>query len=142
MGSAADLIIAADDEAPAITASDYALGSFRGISVDGLDPLKLAALHSLLTQKPFNSLLGEYQPVAEASSNGPWLVKFPGELVGFLANIPPEDHASVAARWASADQLREEGWSAEVAEQFVARVVHFAQNAGFEGKEVFLLVYD
>ena len=142
MGSAADLILAADHEGPAIVASDYALGSFRGINIDGLDPLKLAALHSVLTEKAFNGLLGEYQPIAEASPNGPWLVKFPGELVGLLANIPPEDHASVAAKWASSDQLQEEGWSAQVAEQFIARVVHFAQNAGFEGKEVFLLIYD
>src|SRR4030067_2172349 len=97
MGSAADLIIAADDQGPAIVASDYALGSFRGISVDGLDPLKLAALHSVLTQKAFNSLLGEYQPVAEASSNGPWLVKFPGELGGFLAKLPPAGPAQRAA---------------------------------------------
>ena len=142
MGSAADLILAADDEAPAIVASDYALGSFRGINVDGLDPLKLAALHAVLAEKEFNSLLGEYQPIAEASPNGPWLVKFPGELVGILADIPPEDHASVAAKWAASDQLQQEGWSVEVAEQFVARVVHFAQNAGYEGKEVFLLIYD
>jgi len=142
MGSAADLILAADDEGPAIVASDYALGTFRGINVDGLDPLKLAALHSTLTEKAFNSLLGEYQPIAEASPQGPWLVKFPAELVDLLANIPPEDNASVAAKWVSSDQLQEEGWSAQVAEQFIARVVHFAQNAGFEGKEVFLLIYD
>jgi len=142
MGSAADLILAAGDEGPAIVASDYALGSFRGINVDGLDPLKLAALHSVLAEKAFNGLLGEYQTIAEGSPNGPWLIKFPAELVGFLANIPPEDHASVASKWASSDQLQEEGWSAQVAEQFVARVVHFAQNAQYEGKEVFLLIYD
>jgi hypothetical protein len=142
MGSAADLILAADDEGPAIIASDYALGSFRGINVDGLDPLKLAALHAVLAGKEFGNLLAEYQPIAEASPNGPWLIKFPGELVGFLAGIPPEDHASVAVKWATSDQLQEEGWSAEIAEPFIARVVHFAQNAGYEGKEVFLLIYD
>jgi hypothetical protein len=142
MGSAADLILAADDEGPAIVASDYALGSFRGINVDGLDPLKLAALHAVLAGKEFSNLLGEYQPIAEASPNGPWLVKFPGELVRLLADIPPEDHASAAAKWATSDQLQEDGWPADVAEPFLARVVHFAQNAGYEGKEVFLLIYD
>jgi len=141
MGSAADLIIAAPSEAVAIVASDYALGTYRGVNVDGLDPLKLAALHSLLTNKGIDGLLGAYQPVAEATANGPWPIRLPGELLAFLANTRPESQALVAAKWASADQLQAEGWSEQDAEQFIARVVHFAQNAAFEGKEVFLLVY-
>ena len=142
MGSAADLIIARDDEAPAIVASEYALGAFRGINVDGLDPLKIAALHSIMAERNPHDLLGSYQPIAEGSPNGPWLVAFPGELVGLLARIPPEDQGSLAAKWSSSDQLQDEGWSAQVAEQFIARLAHFAQNAEFEAKVVFLLVYD
>lgn len=142
MASAADLILAASDEAPAIVASDYALGTFRGINVDGLDPLKLAALHSIFSEKGFNDLLPAYRPIAEGSRNGPWLIRLPAEFVGFLANIAPQNQGTTAAKWASSDQLQEGGWSPEVAEQFIARLVHFAQNAGFEKKDLFLLVYD
>ena len=137
MGSAADLIIAAPSEALAIVASDYALGTYRGVNVDGLDPLKLAALHSLLTNKGIDGLLGAYQPVAEATANGPWLIRLPGELLAFLANTRPENQALVAAKWASTDQLQAEGWSQQDAEQFIARVVHFARTLRLKGRKSF-----
>ncbi len=141
MGSLADLIIALSSDIPAIVASEYPLGTFKGINVDGLDPLNLAALQSLFTAKDFSDLLEHYQPVAEASESGPWLIKFPDELVEFLADIAPQDHASTAAKWASTDQLQGEGWSEQDAEQFLARVAYFAQTAAFEGKDVYLWIY-
>ena len=141
MGSLADLIIALSSDVPTIVASEYPLGTFKGINVDGLDPLKLAALHSLFTAKEFSDLLEQYQPVAEASASGPWLIKFPDELTTFLADIAPQDHASTAAKWASTDQLQGEGWSEQDAEQFIARVAYFAQTAAFEGKDVYLWIY-
>jgi len=141
LGSLADLIVAASDDAQAIVASEYALGTFRGVNIDGLDPLKVAALHSLLVGKGFSDVVGYYQPVAEATANGPWIIRFPGELIPLLANIAPQNHGSIAAKWASTDPVREEEWSQQDAEQFLARLVHFAQIAAFEGKEVFLCVY-
>ncbi len=141
MGSLADLIIAQSSDIPAIVASDYPLGIFKGINVDGLDPLKIAALHSLFTGKDYSELLEHYQPVAEASTSGPWLIKFPDELTTFLADIAPQDHASTAAKWAATDPLQSEGWSVQDAEQFLARVAYFAQTAAFEGKDIYLWIY-
>ena len=141
MGSLADLLIALYSDAPAIVASEYPLGTFKGINVDGLDPLKLAALHSLFTAKDFSDLLEHYQPIAEASASGPWLIKFPDELITFLADIAPQNYASTAAKWASTDQLQEEGWSEQDAEQFLTRIAYFAQTAAFEGKAIFLWIY-
>ena len=141
VGSLADLIVAVSTDAPAIVASDYPLGTFRGVNIDGLDPLKVAALHSLFTDKGFHDILGHYRPVAEASASGPWLIKFPAELIAFLGHIAPQDHGSVAAKWAATYQVQEEGWSEKDTEKFLDRVVHFAQIAAFEGKDVFLCVY-
>ena len=141
MGSLADLLLALSSDVPSIVASEYPLGTFKGINIDGIDPLKLAALHSLLTAKDFNDLLEHYRPVAEASASGPWLIKFPDELITLLANIAPQDYVSTAAKWASTDQVQEEGWSEQDAEQFFARIAHFAQTAAFEGKDVFLWIY-
>lgn len=141
MGSLADLIVAPSEDAPAILASDYPLESFNGVNVDGLDPLMLAALHSLLTQREFKDVLPDYHPVAEASANGPWLVSLPAELREALVNLHPEDHASTAAKWASAHQLREEGRSEHDAVTFLGRAVHFARTAAFEEKNLFLCLY-
>jgi len=142
MPSAADLILADPSEAPTIVASDYPLGTFKGVNIDGLDPLKLAALHSLLVHKPFGDVLRDYRPIGQASPEGPWLIRLPDELIAFLGKIAPPDQASVAAMWASTDQVQEEGWSQDNADQFLARLVPLAQSASFEGKDLFLWIYN
>ena len=142
MSSLADLIVATSSDAEAIVASEYPLDTFEGVNVDGLDPLQIAALHSSLTGKEFSGLLGEYEPVAQGSPSGPWLIGFPAELIASLAIIAPQNQASIAAQWASADQLQEAGWSAQDAEKFLARLVRLAQVASFEEKDIFLCAYD
>jgi len=141
MGSLADLILAESNDVSAIVASEYPLGTFKGTNVDGLDPLKLAALHLIFTDKDFSNLLEHYKPIAEASTSGPWLIKLPGELIAFLAGLPTQDYNSAAVKWASTVQAQEEGWSVMDAEKFLGQVGHFAQVAAFEGKEVYLWVY-
>ena len=142
MGLLADLIVASASDAQAIVASEYPLGEYTGSNVDGLDPLQLAALHSLLAGKDFGRVLGDYKPVAEASARGPWLIKFPAELIATLASIAPHNQASIAAEWVSTDQLSDAGWSVEDAETFLARLVHLAHIAAFEQKVLFLCAYD
>jgi hypothetical protein len=141
MSSAADLLLAAPSETGAIIASDYPLGTFKGVNVDGLDPLKLAALQALLAARPFAEALGEYQPMAQASPTGPWLVKLPSELVERLIHISPQDQQALAERWVATDQAQEEGWSVEVADNFLGRLIPFAHTASFETKELYLWIY-
>lgn len=141
MTSAADLILAPSNEAPAIVASDYPLGTYRGVNVDGLDPLKLAALHSLLAHTPLHDVLPAYQPMAQASPAGPWLISLPADLVELLGMIAPPDQASVAAQWAATGLAQEESWSDQEADDFLGRLVPFAQTAAFEGMGLFLWVY-
>jgi hypothetical protein len=141
METLADLIVATLDEGPAVLASDYPLGTFQGVNVDGLDPLKLAALHACLTDNDFNQVLAHYSPMAEASPSGPWLVRLPADLITTLAGIAPPDIPFAATTWATTDPLRQDGWSAEEAEKYLARVAHFARLAEFDKKEVFLCLY-
>ena len=142
MSSLADLIVATSSDAEAIVASDYPLGTFEGVNVDGLDPLQIAALHASLTGKEFGELLGEYEPFAQGSPSGPWLIGFPAELIASLAIIAPQNQVSIAEQWASTEQLQAGGWSGPDAEVYLARLVHFAQIASFEEKVIFLCAYD
>ena len=142
MGELADLVVADAGDAEAIVASDYPLGTYEGVNVDGLDPLLVAALHSILVDKPFSEVLGEYEPVAQGSPSGPWLVRFPVELIEALAIVHPENQPATAESWAATDQLREAGWTDQDAEAFIARLVHFGQLASFEGKQLYLCAYD
>jgi hypothetical protein len=142
MGSAADLILASPTEASSIIASEYPLGTFKGVNVDGLDPLKLAALHSVCAARSLADVLPAYQPIGQASPRGPWLVRIPEELVVLLGRIAPPDQMSTAAKWCETDQAQEEGWPPEVADQFLGRLIPFAQTAAFEGQGLFLWIYN
>jgi hypothetical protein len=142
MSTAADLILATPDDVQAIVESDYPLGKFKGVSADGLDPLKLAALHWALVQRTLKDLLPDYHPVAEASPQGPWLVRVPDELIAALSKISPTDQPGVVAKWASTRQAQEAGWSEQDAEDYLGRLLPFARTAAFERKALFLFVYD
>jgi hypothetical protein len=142
MSTAADLILADVADATQILASDYALGLFKGVNVDGLDPLKVAALHSLLLRRDFGEVLRGYQPLGQASPQGPWLVRLPDELLEGLSHIAPPDQPSVAAQWATTEQASEAGWSQEDADGFLGRLLPFAATARFENRALFLWVYD
>ena len=142
MGSLADLIVATSGDAEEIVASDYPLGSYKGVNVDGLDPLQIAALHSMLVDKELTELLGNYEPIAAGSDSGPWLVRFPEEPIAALGTISPDNQGSVGSQWAATDPLQEADWTEQDAVGFVARHVHFAQVVSFEEKELFLCAYD
>ena len=142
MGSLADLLVASSSDAEAIVASDYPLGTYQGVNVDGLDPLQVAALHSVVTGKELTELVGDYEPIAAGSESGPWLVRFPEELIQALGKIAPDNQAAMGNQWAATDPLKNAGWTEQDAVGFVARLVHFAQVVSFENKELFLCAYD
>ncbi len=142
MGSLADLIVASSNDAEAIVASEYPLGSFKGVNVDGLDPLQIAALHSVLADKTLEELLGNYEPIAAGSDSGPWLVKIPEDLIATLANVSPDNQASIGNQWVTSDALQGAGWSEQDVAGYLAQLVHFSQVVSFDNTELFLCAYD
>jgi hypothetical protein len=142
MRSLADLILGSSSDAQAIVNTEYPLGTFSGVNIDGLNPLHVAELHALLSNKKLNRLLKDYKPVAKGSTRGPWLIRFSPDLVEALANIAPHDLSSISYKWASSDRMQEEAWSEHDAENYLAQLVHFSQTAIFEEKVIFLCVYN
>ncbi len=142
MGSLADLIVATSNDAEAIVASEYPLGSFKGVNVDGLDPLQIAALHSVLADKELTELLGYYEPIAAGSVSGPWLVKIPEDLIATLANVSPDNQASIGNQWSTSEPLQGAGWSEQDVTGYLAQLVHFSQVVSFDNTELFLCAYD
>jgi hypothetical protein len=142
MRSLADLILGSSNDAQAIVNSDYPLGTYSGVNIDGLNPLYIVELHALLTEKMFSQLLPDYKPVAEGSTRGPWLIRIPPALIEVLSNLAPHDYSLISIKWASTDRLQEVPWSEQDAENYLAQLVHFSQLAVFEGKEMFLCAYN
>jgi hypothetical protein len=141
MGSLADLLLATHDDIPDIIASDYPLGSYKGTNIDGLDPLMLLALHSMLALRPLEELVNSYEPVAQASEEGPWLIRIPPDLLALLADIAPHDIEVMAAKWSDTDQLRDSGWTQDDMYFFIEPLILYAQSIAGSGKELFLWTY-
>lgn len=141
MGSLADLLLAAPEDIPEIVGSDYPLGSFKGTNVDGLDPLMLLALHSMLAQVPIEELVKSYEPVAQASEEGPWLIRIPPSLLAILKDIAPHELEAVAAKWVQTHQLRSSGWTQDDMLVFLEPLVLYAQSIAGSDKELFLWTY-
>lgn len=142
MGVLADLIVAEKADSEAIVASDYPLETYKGSNADGLDPLMLSELHSLLTGELPGELVAAYRPVAQATEQGPWLIHLPAQIVRSLADVPPQDHPSLASRWAACDRMRDQAADPQWAEMMLERVALLAQSAAYDGKELFLVIYD
>jgi hypothetical protein len=141
MGSLADLLLATPKDIPDIVASDYPLGSYKGTNVDGLDPLMLLALQSLLTQTPIEQLVAKYEAVAQASEEGPWLIRIPPELLAILADIAPHDIDPMAEKWVKTKQLRGSGWTQDDMYIYLEALILYAQSIAGSGKELFLWTY-
>jgi hypothetical protein len=73
MGVLTDLILADEHEGKRIAESHYSLDEYSGIDVKGIDSVKLSTLHGILTGKTFEELFPQYDPVTEASEEGPWV---------------------------------------------------------------------
>jgi len=137
----ADLLIASSEDIPTIVASEYPLGEFRGVNIDGLDPLMLVALHASTSGEAFDPLMDSYHPVAQAAESGPWLIKFPGKLTEFLSGVQPPDYPQVARSWVDSYRERGEELAQHEGEKFLGQMCYLAQTATFDGKDLFLWVY-
>ena len=141
MASMADLVLAKSDAADEILSSEYPLNHFRGVNIDGLDPLMLSALHAQVTGSDLESAIELYRPIKQAADTGPWLVQVSPDLIEALGHIPPEDIPQASAKWADTPTMQQAGWSTQDAEQYLGQVHHFSQTAAFEQIELFLVVY-
>jgi hypothetical protein len=137
----ADLLMASSEDIPTIVASEYPLGKFRGVNIDGLDPLMVIALHASITGQAVEELMDSYHPVAHATESGPWLIQFPGTLTEHLSGLQPPDYPQVARVWAESYRARGEELSQVDAEKYLGQMSYLAQTATFDGKELFLWIY-
>src|SRR5687767_4372724 len=117
MGVLSDLVVAPEGHADLILAEGNPSRAFGGIDIKGIDTVKFGTLHSILTGRSFEELLPEYDPVATASEEGPWVFRIPPELVSLLAGLQGPEKDRVARQWASTEEFELSGWDAtEVAE--------------------------
>ncbi len=112
MGVLSDLVVAGSGDATLVLQKVSPAAELGGIDIKGIDTVKFSTLHAIVSGRPFTDIIGEYEPTAMASDEGPWVTRIPQELVARLGEISPEERGRIAARWAATEEFRLDRWDA------------------------------
>ena len=118
---------------------DSALG-LRALLAERLDPVKLATLEQLMTERPLRALLGAVAYHREPGADGPWLVSVSSSLTDALAEVTPERTFAIAEQWACTEEWRADRGDASLLEPLVAGLAELARDARGGGRELYVLL--
>jgi hypothetical protein len=134
VGVLSELAIGDEGDAEKI-ANSLPSADLGGVDLSGIDPVKLGTLHSIVLGKEHDYGL-EYA----SSEEGPWVFKFPRELVDALAVQTQAQQMDVAARWLTTDEFSIDGWGLENVEATLRTICEQAKRASASSRALFLWV--
>ena len=111
---------------------------FGGIDIKGIDVVKFATLHALLTGAAAAELLPAYEPVASGSEDGPWVFQLPAALVQRLAALEEPQLSSVAVAWAATEEFVLDRWAAQDVRRVLEDISALARGAQAPEQVLFL----
>ncbi|MBK8746022.1 hypothetical protein [Propionivibrio sp.] len=134
-----NIVAAEEDEYSAVGESSNPLDEWSGIEAPGLDSIKIATLHSLLTSDPLQVALDRYEPVYVAE-NEILVLRLADEMLEKLATIDEDALESIAIEVAATEEFENEHWETEdIVEQLIS-LVDLAQLAESQGQVLFVWI--
>jgi hypothetical protein len=135
-----NIVIADLDEIEAIAESSAPAQEWRGLELQGIDPQKIAMLHSILTGESFEEAAVQYDPIYAGSGEGPWVIAIPQAPVQKLARLEEEVIEQVGEEWAATEDLERENWPVEEVQAVVAELAALASISIAQEKEMFIWI--
>ena len=135
-------VVAADeDELAEVAQSAAPLDGWSGIETPGLDTVKLATLHALLTGDPLQVALDLYEPALVAGGDEETLVlRVAGEMLEELALLDEESLETVAGELAATEIYEEEDADPDELLSLLAPLAELAQLAESQGQVLFVRI--
>ena len=134
------IVAAEEEEYPDIGESANPLEEWSGIDASGLDTVKIATLHSMLTGDLLQDSLDLYEPIYVAESET-IVLRIAAELLEILATIDEGALESVAAELAATEEFENEPWNVESVLAQLQAIVELAQLAESQGQMLFVWMY-
>ena len=134
------IVAAEEEEYPDIGESANPLEEWSGIDASGLDTVKIATLHSMLTGDLLQDSLDRYEPIYVAESET-IVLRMADELLEILATIDEGVLESVAAELAATEEFENELWDVESVLAQLQALVELAQLAESQGQMLFVWMY-
>ena len=132
-----NIVAAEEDEYTAIGESSCPLDEWSGIEAPGLDTVKVAILHCLLTGDPLQMALDLYEPVYVSESETV-VLRFAEELLEKLAVLDEEALENVASELAASEDFESEQWEADDVLAQLTDLADLAQLAESQGQALFV----
>jgi hypothetical protein len=124
-----------EDELAAVAGSASPLDTWSGIESPGLDTVKLATLHALLTGDSLQAALDLYEPALVSGGDDEFLVlRFASEMLEELALLDEESMETVAGELAATGIYEEENADADELLFFLTSLAELAQLADSQGQ--------
>ena len=133
------IIAAEDEELAAIGESTDPLNEWSGIETPGLDSVKIATLHCLLTGETLQASLDVCQPVYVGAGQA-LVLRVPDDSFAKLATLDNEALENVAGELAATDEFEKQNWSAESVLALLSELAELAQLAESQGQALFVWI--
>lgn len=135
------VVAAEEDEYPDIARSATPLNEWSGVETPGLDTVKLATLHSLLTGDSLQVALDLYEPVFVSEGEDETLVlRIAGEMLEELALLDEEALENVSGELAATEIYESEGIEPDDLLASLTALAELAQLAESQGQELFVWI--
>ena len=134
-----NIIAAEKDEFTAIGDSACPLDEWSGIEAPGLDTLKVATLHCLLTGDSMQRALDLCEPVYVSESETS-VLRIADELLEKLAALDEDALESVAGELAASEEFEADAWDPEDVLVQLTELADLAQLAESQGQNLFVWI--
>lgn len=131
------LIAAEDDELSALGESTGPLNEWSGIDTPGLDTVKYATLHCLLTGDTLQMALDVYEPVY-VSENDTVVLRMADNALEKLATLDDDALENVASELAATEEFEREQWHTDDVLALLTEMSELAQLAESQGQALFV----
>ena len=131
------IVAAEDEEYMAVGESGCPLDEWSGIEAPGLDTVKLATLHCLLTGDSLQAALDLYEPVYVAESET-IILRIADEVLEKLVVLDEDALESVASELAATEAFEREQRDAEDVLAHLMELAELAQLAESQGQVLFV----
>ncbi len=132
-----NIIAAEEEEYAAVGESSCPLDEWSGIEVPGLDTVKVALLHCLLTGDTLQMALDLYEPFYVAE-NETIVLRLADALLEKLAVLDADALENVASELAATEEYEREEWAVEDVLGQLTELAELAQLAESQGQVLFV----
>ncbi|WP_153115564.1 hypothetical protein [Rhodocyclus tenuis] len=135
------IVSADEDEYPEIAASPSPLKEWSGIEVPGLDTVKLATLHSLVTGDSLQAALDYYEPIyVEEGDSETIILRIDGEFFDALVALDEDDVENLVGELAATEAYENESYDVDDIYAYVVSLIDLAQLAESQAQLLFVWI--